>query len=88
MAKPASIKLDLSQGGLNKNNITMVRKSSDLNKDTFRGAESHDPGEGQPSIGIGPIISTSAYGEGQDIKKLNDMQLSSQVDNTDGRLSG
>ena len=42
----------------------MIRKSSDLNKDTFRGVESQDPAEGQGSIGLGPMATAPGYGDG------------------------
>lgn len=62
--KPASIKLDLKQASIKKNNAAMIRKSSDLNKDTFRGVESQDPAEGQGSIGLGPMATAPGYGDG------------------------
>ena len=40
MKKQKSIKLDLKQASIKKNSGVLVRKSSDLNKDTFRGHES------------------------------------------------
>jgi len=43
----------------------MIRKSSDLNKDTFRGAESQDPVEGQGSMGLGPMAAAAGYGDTQ-----------------------
>ena len=38
----------------------MIRKSSDLNKDTFRGVESQDPGDGQ---GMGGMPAAPGYGD-------------------------
>jgi len=43
----------------------MIRKSSDLNKDTFRGVESQDPAEGQGSMGLGPMATAPGYGDAQ-----------------------
>jgi hypothetical protein len=43
-----SIKLNFSKATNNsKQNVPMMRKSSDLNKDTFRGHESQDQGTSQ-----------------------------------------
>lgn len=45
MKKQKSIKLNLNKAAsIPKTNVAMMRKSSDLNKDTFRGQESYDPG--------------------------------------------
>lgn len=43
----------------------MIRKSSDLNKDTFRGVESQDPAEGQGSMGLGPMATGPGYHDAQ-----------------------
>lgn len=50
MKRQKSIKLNLSKAAsINKHqqNVAVMRKSSDLNKDTFRGQESYDPGNSQ-----------------------------------------
>ena len=45
MKKQKSIKLNLNKAAsIPKSNLPIMRKSSDLNKDTFRGQESYDPG--------------------------------------------
>jgi len=44
----------------------MIRKSSDLNKDTFRGVESQDPAEGQGSIGLA-MATAPGYGDAQNV---------------------
>ena len=47
MKRQKSIKLNLNKAGIQNKNVAMMRKSSDLNKDTFRGQESYDPGTSQ-----------------------------------------
>ena len=74
--KQKSIKLDLKQASNKKNSGALVRKSSHSNKDTFRGIESQDPGEGQGSIGMGPMAANAGYADNVEDAQQDSIQIS------------